>query len=158
MSERTMVKTLIVAVLIMFAPIVAFSADVTITDADTIKIDGTTYRLWGIDAPEMGQQCENDGNYYDCGDLARMGLVAFLADDVPTCEKVATDRYKRVVARCSVEGLDIGSWLVNRGLALDYARYSKGYYASEQDAAEAEERGIWAGDFTPPWEWRKERR
>jgi endonuclease YncB( thermonuclease family) len=24
----------------------------TVTDGDTIKLDGTTWRLWGIDAPE----------------------------------------------------------------------------------------------------------
>jgi endonuclease YncB( thermonuclease family) len=38
---------------IVAAPIAAQ----TIVDGDTIKLNGTTYRLWGIDAPEMHQTC-----------------------------------------------------------------------------------------------------
>lgn len=29
----------------------------TITDGDTLKLNGVTYRLWGIDAPETKQDC-----------------------------------------------------------------------------------------------------
>ena len=35
----------------------AFAAAQTITDGDTIKLNGTTWRLWGIDAPESRQWC-----------------------------------------------------------------------------------------------------
>jgi len=29
----------------------------TITDGDTLKLNGVTYRLWGVDAPETKQDC-----------------------------------------------------------------------------------------------------
>jgi len=29
----------------------------TVVDGDTIKLNGTTWRLWGIDAPESRQWC-----------------------------------------------------------------------------------------------------
>jgi len=29
----------------------------SVTDGDMIKLNGTTYRLWGIDAPETKQWC-----------------------------------------------------------------------------------------------------
>lgn len=31
----------------------------TATDGDTIKLNGTTWRLWGIDAPELHQTCKD---------------------------------------------------------------------------------------------------
>tara|TARA_Y100000588_G_scaffold278068_1_gene294656 strand:+ start:353 stop:829 length:477 start_codon:yes stop_codon:yes gene_type:complete len=131
---------------------------VVIVDGDTLKLDGTTYRLWGVDTPEKGQQCEREGEYYDCGLYAQFALQAFIGDGDVRCEKVNTDRYRRVVAKCFVGNTDLGSWMVFNGFALEYKRYSKGYYTFEQDEAEKAERGVWAGDFTLPWVWRKERR
>jgi endonuclease YncB( thermonuclease family) len=45
----------------------------TITDGDTIKQGGVTYRLWGIDAPESAQTCA-DG--WPAGSLATTRLKA----------------------------------------------------------------------------------
>lgn len=39
--------------LILAAP----AAAQTIVDGDTLKLNGTTYRLWGMDAPETRQLC-----------------------------------------------------------------------------------------------------
>lgn len=44
---------LLVSVVLLGAP----AAAQTVTDGDTIKMDGITYRLWGIDAPETKQDC-----------------------------------------------------------------------------------------------------
>ncbi len=45
-------KTIIAALgLVLAAPAFAQTA----TDGDTIKLNGTTWRLWGIDAPELHQ-------------------------------------------------------------------------------------------------------
>ena len=38
----------------------------SVTDGDTIKLSGTTWRLWGIDAPESKQWCGD----YPAGALA----------------------------------------------------------------------------------------
>ena len=45
----------------------------TITDGDTLKQGGVTYRLWGIDAPELAQTCP-DG--WPAGRLAATRLQA----------------------------------------------------------------------------------
>jgi endonuclease YncB( thermonuclease family) len=60
------------------------------------------------------------------------------------------------VGRCLVGDLDINEWLVTQGLALAYRRYSLDYVAAE-DQARAASRGMWAGSFEPPWEWRRPR-
>jgi len=44
-------------------------------------------------------------------------------------------------------------WLVAQGLALAYRHYSVDYVAAE-DEARAAGRGMWAGTFEPPWDWR----
>ena len=47
-------------------------AQVVTVDGDTIRLAGTTWRLWGIDAPEMGQTC---------GDCARLRQALGLAGE-----------------------------------------------------------------------------
>ena len=70
-----------------------------------------------------------------------------------TCDERDVDRYGRIVGRCLVGEVDINKWLVAQGLALAYRRYSLDYVAAEDQAREVG-RGMWAGMFEPPWEWR----
>ncbi len=74
-----------------------------------------------------------------------------------TCEDLGRDRYDRIIARCTVAGEDLGEWMVSQGLALAYRRYSLDYVDEEADARAAQ-RGIWAGGFVKPWEWRRVKR
>ncbi len=68
-----------------------------------------------------------------------------------------TYRYGRIVATCSADGFDIGANMVHTGWALAYRRYSKRYVAIEEKA-KAANRGMWRGEFVPPWEWRRGKR
>ena len=70
------------------------------------------------------------------------------------CTPKDRDRYKRIVALCRAGGEDIGEWMVRRGWALAYRRYSRDY-AGQEEAAEAEDAGIWGSAFMAPWKWRK---
>ncbi len=74
-----------------------------------------------------------------------------------TCEDLGRDRYKRIIGRCTAAGEDLGAWMVSQGWALAYRRYSLDYVDEEADA-QAARRGIWAGEFVPPWEWRRGKR
>ena len=73
------------------------------------------------------------------------------------CKKKSVDRYNRVVAICFKKRRDINSWLVRNGLAVAYIKYSKKYIINENDAKK-EKKGLWAGNFEMPWEWRKKRK
>lgn len=57
------------------------------------------------------------------------------------------DRYRRIVARCTVQGQDMGGWLVRRGSALDYPSYSGRSYAADKNAARTGKAGVWAGEL-----------
>jgi endonuclease YncB( thermonuclease family) len=55
--------------------------------------------------------------------------------------------------RCGKD--DLAAIMVRSGWAVDWPSYSRGAYADMQDAARRENRGLWAGFFAVPWEWRK---
>ncbi len=62
-----------------------------------------------------------------------------------------------MIAACYAQGQDIERWRVLNGWALAYRQYSTDYVAEEQAAREAR-RGLWRGEFVPPWEWRRGKR
>ncbi len=74
-----------------------------------------------------------------------------------TCEDLGRDRYKRMIARCTVAGEDLEKWLAANGWALAYRRYSLDYVDEEADAR-AVRRGLWVSEFVKPWEWRRGKR
>jgi endonuclease YncB( thermonuclease family) len=127
----------------------------SVIDGDTIEIHGKRIRLFGIDAPEDGQQCSRpDGNRWRCGQHAALALQDHIGRRPVTCEQCDIDRYGRIVARCTLAGEDMNAWLVANGWAAAYTRYSRDYVRDEAEARAAR-RGIWSGDFVVPWEWRR---
>ncbi len=127
----------------------------SIIDGDTIEIHGTRIRLWGVDAPESSQLCrDDDSRPYHCGAQAANDLDTFIARRPVNCSPISLDQYRRTVATCSVGGADIGAWLVQNGLALDWPEYSRGKYGATQQEAEQAGRGIWKGSYVEPWLYR----
>src|SRR3979411_626342 len=85
-------KLSVLAVSLTLAALPAFAESVRVVDGDTLRIDGVTYRLWGIDAPESGQPCA-DG--WPAGRAAPEHLRALIGDRHVTCEPRTLDRYGR---------------------------------------------------------------
>jgi endonuclease YncB( thermonuclease family) len=138
---------------------VALSGELTgqasVIDGDTLEIRGQRIRLWGIDTPESTQLCRaDDSRLYRCGAKAANELDAFIAGRPVSCAPLSQDQYGRTVASCSVNGIDLGEWLVRSGLALDWPQYSKGRYAVVQREADRAGRGVWAGSYVAPWLYR----
>ena len=113
------------------------AATQTVTDGDTLKQGGVTYRLWGIDAPELAQVCP-DG--WPAGRMAATRLQALTAGRPIVCQEKDRDRYGRTVAICRASGEDLGAILVREGLAWAFVRYSSDYVNDYVKAA-AERRG-----------------
>jgi hypothetical protein len=109
------------------------------------------------DAPESRQLCRLDGKPWQCGKDATNALADKIARRLVTCEDLGRDRYKRMVARCTVTGEDLEEWMVVNGWAVAYRRFSLDYVEEEAEAQSAR-RGIWAGEFVKPWEWRRGKR
>lgn len=122
-------------------------------DGDTITVAGQRIRLYGIDAPELSQDCrDRDGATYACGRLAKLRLERLTRGEV-RCDAVETDRYRREVSICRAGDVDLGAAMVSSGWARAYLRYSLRYADSEREARDAR-RGLWAGAFEDPWAWR----
>jgi endonuclease YncB( thermonuclease family) len=127
----------------------------TVIDGDTLEIQGTRIRLFGIDAPESAQTClDQSGRPYRCGQRAAFALANKVGARVVSCQPTGKDRYDRVVARCSVAGEDLQAWIVLNGHALAFRRYSKSYRHYEAEA-KARKAGMWKGSFEAPWDWRR---
>ncbi len=137
------------------------SADLTgtalIVDGDTITISGTKIRLSGIDTPEKNQTCRKASITWRCGYKATETLRDWTYTKEVRCLGDTKDRYGRLIANCFVDGYNVNARLVYEGLALAYRKYSK-QYVPEEDKARAAKRGMWAGEFVAPWDWRKGKR
>ena len=126
-----------------------------VIDGDSLVIGATEMRLDGIDAPEGRQDCERDGGRWPCGEVSAMGLRALVSAGPTRCTGDVRDDYGRLVARCRTEdGTDINRRMVELGHAVAYRRYSQRYVDAE-NSARAARRGIWAGRFEMPWDWRR---
>lgn len=117
-------------------------------DGDTINM-----RLWGIDAPELEQTCDGS-KAWPAGALAQRALARLVVGRKMTCEYKSTDKYERLVVRCSVEGQDIAKAMVREGWAWAFTQYSRDY-ANDEQSARALGLGVWSHDCIPPWEWRR---
>ncbi len=120
-------------------------------DGDTLRLAGNRVRLLGLDAPELAQTCQDGGGAdWPCGSAAFARLRELLAGGEATCVQRGHDRYGRVLARCSVGATDVASIIVAEGLAV-----ANGDYGTEEAAARAARKGIWAGRFERPASWRE---
>ncbi len=137
------------------SPNIAASGYPRVINGDTINIHGSRIRLFGIDAPESHQTCKSaSGQVFDCGWKATVALVDHIAGGTVSCRARGVDRFGRTVAVCHLGSEDVNAWMVANGWAVAYRHYSLDYVPQE-NAAQAGKRGIWAGSFMVPSEWRR---
>ena len=147
-------KLSVLAAALTLAAFPAFAESVRVVDGDTLRVDGVTYRLWGIDAPEAHQPVR-DG--WPAGQTATEHLRALIRDRQVTCEPRTLDRYGRTVAICRADGRDLGADMVADGHAWAFVRYSRDYVEEEREAA-AVRAGIHGHTCQPAWRGAPERR
>ncbi|SDK17254.1 thermonuclease family protein [Aliiruegeria lutimaris] len=91
-----------------------------IVDGDTIKVQNTQIRLFGIDAPELN---------HPYGKNAKWALHRLCKGHTVRAEISEMDDYGRTVARCYLsDGRDLSAEMVKQGLAIDWPKFSGGLY------------------------------
>ncbi len=129
-----------------------------VIDGDSLRHGTTQVRLNGIDAVEYGQHCTDaNGKDYACGKLATESLRNLIRRRMISCRAVDRDRYGRTVALCGDGAFDLNEAQVRAGWAVAYRKHSLAYLAAERDARMAR-RGIWAGQFEMPEDYRARNR
>jgi endonuclease YncB( thermonuclease family) len=123
-----------------------------VTDGDSLWVRPAVgapvqVRIHGLDAPEI---CQSFGRQ------ARDALAARVLHRTVKVSVRARDRYQRSVASVSLDGQDVGAWLVASGLAWS-ARYRgrSGPYAQQEAQAREARRGLWAATAVDPRNFRR---
>ena len=126
------------------------SGPARVADGDSLVVGGARVRLVGIDAPELAQTCAREGRDHGCGEEARAHLARLAARGAVSCETFGRDRYDRVLARCTAGAIELNRAMVEAGWAVAY-----GDYGDAEAQAHRAGRGLWAGSFERPQDWRR---
>ncbi len=122
----------------------------TVVDGDSIKLDGKTYRLYGIDAPDDGQVCP-DG--WPAAYEAEAYLGQLVRGKAVACVPIGVPKRNETLAICRADGVDLGAAMVTGGMAYAFVPYSVRYITQEEAAVSAS-RGVHRHKCLAPWEWR----
>ena len=132
---------------------------VGVADGDTITVraEGQTkawIRLYGIDAPEKGQ---------DFGGRAKEYLSGLVYGETVDIEKMDTDRYGRTVAVVRVGAVNANEEMLKAGMAWVFTprcrnKVCVGWKDLEIQARERRV-GFWSQpEPVAPWDWRKQKK
>jgi endonuclease YncB( thermonuclease family) len=135
------------------------AATAIVHDGDTIQLGDITYRLDGIDAPELDQICIDDhADAWSCGIDARDQLAKLINGRNLRCDDLGVDKTtkKRHIGVCTIEGeaASLNQQLAGQGVAISVEPALKVHAKDDAAAAKADRRGLWRGCFVAPAEFR----
>jgi micrococcal nuclease len=133
----------------------SFRGTVThVSDGDTVWVRPASggrpqpVRLVGIDAPELCQAH---------GEQARQALSSRVLRENVLVRVEGRDDYDRLLARITLDGQDVGGWMVTQGQAWSYRwRREPGLYVQQQTLARQARRGLWAESAVEPRTFRRQ--
>ncbi len=114
-----------ILILAVFSASQSLAAGAIVRDGGTVQVGGVTYRLDGIDAPELDQICiDEHADAWACGVEARDQLANLIGGRQVRCEDLGLGKTyrKRHIGICTAEGesASLNQLLVRQGLALNF--------------------------------------
>lgn len=138
-------------------------------DGETLLVNGVEINLFGIDAMERDQICQNaEGVDYPCGRAAVMALQKLIQNNQVVCLPFFAVSPTRVIGACEMvvdkvslptspsdfleeeyRPNSLSRLMVEQGYALTIG-YGRELFNDEQRQAQVLRSGVWAGSFEPP--------
>tara|TARA_B100001769_G_C21633285_1_gene353977 strand:- start:27 stop:488 length:462 start_codon:yes stop_codon:yes gene_type:complete len=147
-------KIMLIIIINLFLNNISIANNLKIVDGDTIILDKLKIRFSGIDAPEIKQICYKNNLKIKCGLNAKKLLINKIGNNIPICINEGKDIYKRTLGECFINGESLSSFLVRKGYAFAYRKYSN-KYINDEKFAKTNKFGMWAMSFQYPWDYRK---
>ncbi len=130
------------------------SGTAVVVDATHLEVGGRHFKLYGIDAPDIDEVCDDaSGKEYPCGVEARAALAALVKDGTASCQPHGVDQNNDALGVCSVGKVDVARALIDAGWAVADRTRTLFYEKAEEDAR-LTQHGLWQGPFVPPDAWR----
>jgi len=108
-----------------------------VIDGRTMEVAGKQVTLAHIAVPPIGGACHWRGKPFDCGELARAGLMDLTAGAIVSCRSAAGGHI------CMSGGYDLAFGLVHAGWAVPLADAPQAYFDKMREA-ERRGRGLWS--------------
>ena len=139
-----------------------------VQDGRSFTVNGTAVRVFGIDAPDLRQQCRADAIYepgpspcVPCGAFSRRALSELILGKEVVCK----DRGRAgdvVMAECTVGKILVGPWMLSNGRAVVDAgmltKADRPLYPGAELSGKRAAMGLWSMTFVPPKDWREGKR
>ena len=128
-----------------------------VVTGSTLYIDGLNVKMYGVDAPDISQTCaDSKGRGYYCGREARTWLQNWINNRDVTCHILGKVENGWATGTCFLDNnkYDVAAVVVNAGWAVAFTQNTDVYVDYERQA-KVNRRGLWAGTFYKPWDWRK---
>lgn len=140
-------------------------------DGETLYVKGIEVSLFGIDAVERDQICQDQsGADYPCGSHATQALQTLIQQNQVICLPLVSINDRRILALCELPSGDetptdaqeflrgyrpnnLSRLMVVNGHAIGIGAGADAYN-DEQVEAQTLRKGIWQGSFVPPRLWR----
>ncbi|QWG15763.1 thermonuclease family protein [Bradyrhizobium sediminis] len=153
----------LILILAVFSASHSWAASAVVKDGGTLQLAGVTYRLDGIDAPELDQMCiDEHADTWACGAEARDQLAKLSGGREIRCGDLGADPAykKRRIGVCTVVGetTSLNQLVVRQGFALNFDPAAKGRFREDEAGAKDRRQGLWKGCFVAPSEFRRGRK
>lgn len=118
---------------------------ITVRDGGELQSGGVVIRLAGIAARDADAICKDEkGKTWPCGAAAKAALTRLIHARAVTCDVPKGGEHNIFIARCSVAGIDLSTWLVRQGWATPNEPKEPAL-AEAAEAAKSEKIGAWRG-------------